>query len=114
MIYERYSDIEIECRKSIADAHNYFINPTSPHLARITYTCDKVADIWEAWCGETPWSKYMRQAGTLGVRCVYFDGVPRSASAIPLTFVLVDDEGKWLTNGSTLRELRNFVKNYSQ
>lgn len=52
-----------------------------------------VAEKWEAYQGETRWSKAMRRFGELGGLCQYWCGMPQCASAIPLTFALFAPDG---------------------
>ena len=49
---------------------------------------DVIADFFASWCGETAWSIELRRFGALGGLIRYWCGVPRSHSAIPLTFAL--------------------------
>ncbi len=69
---------------------------------------DNVAALWEAWCGETPWSKGLREFGALGGLIQYWCGVPRSASAIPLCFGLFYPDGRRIETGgdSRLKDIR--------
>lgn len=70
---------------------------------------EQVVDDWERWCGETPWSIALRRFGELGGRVIWWGGYPRSASAIPLCFVLYDREGQELPreiNHSRLKDIR--------
>lgn len=67
-----------------------------------------VAEAWERWCGVTPWSNFMRSFGELGGQVIWYCGMPRSASAIPLCFTLVMPDGTE-RNGSRLRDLRDAV-----
>ena len=75
-------------------------------LSRYRYTPAAVADAWERWCGETAWSRTMRSFDGEGRYVIWFGGYPRSASAIPLCFVVYDTEGHSLTTGSRLRDLK--------
>lgn len=60
----------------------------------------EVAEAWEGWCGETPWSVGLKQFASLGGKIKWWCGMPRSASAIPLCFVLYDSEEKELEVGN--------------
>lgn len=71
--------------------------------------CSEIAESWESWCGETQWSKKLREFGELGGKIEYFCGVPQSASAIPLCFVLImPDNSKF--GSSRLKDIRNAIK----
>lgn len=66
---------------------------------------DEIADLWEMWCGVTKWSVSLRRFGELGGRIRYWCGVPRSASAIPLTFALFDPDGVQLPCSYRLKDI---------
>ena len=66
----------------------------------------QVAKRWEEWCGATAWSRAMREWGTLGGMVIWWGGVPQSASAIPLCFVLVDSAGQKMPGSSRLKDIR--------
>ncbi len=64
----------------------------------------EVADKWAAWCGETPWSSLLRQLdGQASVK--YYGGLPQSASAIPLCFTVVMNDGTEY-RGSRLKDIK--------
>ena len=69
-------------------------------------SCDKIADLWDAWCGETTWSRKLRKFGVLGGQVIYWCGVPRSHSAIPLTFELIAPDGRRLPGTSRLKDIK--------
>ena len=69
----------------------------------------EVADAWELWCGETPWSQTLRRFGALGGRVRWLCGYPRSRSAIPLCFCLYRPDGKELPCRSRLKDIRAAV-----
>lgn len=69
----------------------------------------EVAEVWESWCGDTPWSKALREFGSLGGLIRYWCGVPRCASAIPLTFELFAPDGTSLPCRYRLRDIRDAV-----
>ncbi len=68
-----------------------------------------VAEAWEHWGGNTPWSRAMREWSELGGRVIYWGGLPQSASAIPLCFVLVDASGQEIPGKSRLKDIREAV-----
>jgi hypothetical protein len=70
--------------------------------------CEDVAEAWEAFCGETKWSRLMREAGALGCKCVWWAGYPRSKSAIPLCFELIKGDAR-IMKGHYLYELQRAV-----
>lgn len=65
----------------------------------------EVAELWEGWCGPTPWSEGLRTFAKLGGTIQFWCGRPRSASAIPLTFVLRAPDNTEF-NGSRLKDIR--------
>lgn len=70
----------------------------------------KLAARWEAWCGETHWSKTMRRFGELGGLVRDFGGVPQSRSAIPLCFSMHRADGRKFENlHSRLKDIRAAV-----
>lgn len=71
----------------------------------------KTVRAWTQWCGETPWTKYLIEFGQLGGLITYWCGVPRSASAIPLTFSLHYANGERIEgcDNSRLKDLRAAV-----
>ena len=69
----------------------------------------QVAKNWEVWCGDTPWSRAMREWAALGGRVLDFGGRPRCASAIPLCFVLIDAAGCEMPGQSRLKDIRAAV-----
>jgi hypothetical protein len=68
----------------------------------------QVAEAWEAWCGETPWSKALREFGALGGKIIWWMGYPRSMSAIPLCFSLFF-RGKKLPCNSRLKDIKQAI-----
>jgi hypothetical protein len=70
---------------------------------------DEVAEAWEFWCGETPWSRSLRRFGELGGRVRWFGGYPRSRSAIPLCFCLYGPDGRELPSRSRLKDIKAAV-----
>ena len=71
-----------------------------------------VAEKWECWCGETAWSKAMREFASLGGMVTWYCGYPQSASAIPLTFTLHRPNGEQIETGgsSRLRDIREAIR----
>jgi hypothetical protein len=72
--------------------------------------CESVADSWAAWCGETQWSKKLRQFGELGGKIKWWCGVPQSPSAIPLCFSLYDAQKKEIEGSSRLKDIRYAIE----
>ena len=72
-------------------------------------TGQEVAGEWENWCGETPWSRAMREFGELGGTSVWWCGYPRSCSAIPLTFTLIAPTGEELYCDYRLKDIKAAV-----
>lgn len=72
-----------------------------------------VADVWEKYGGPTPWSKAMREFGHLGGLCQYWCGMPRSASAIPLTFSLFTPDGRKFNCDYRLKDILAAIKELS-
>mgnify|MGYP001619541604 FL=1 len=70
----------------------------------------EIADAWEGWCGETKWSRAVRELDRLGWRVQWWAGYPRSASAIPLTFTIYDPNGDKFPSSARLRDLTAAVK----
>lgn len=69
-----------------------------------------VAEMWEHWCGETEWSRSLRRFGEMGGLIRYWCGMPRSRSAIPLTFALFAPDGSKLPyDGSRLKDIKAAV-----
>ncbi|KKL57994.1 hypothetical protein LCGC14_2229800 [marine sediment metagenome] len=68
-----------------------------------------VAERWEQWCGDTAWSRAMREWAALGGKVIWWGGVPRSASAIPLCFVLIDATGSKMPGNSRLKDIQAAV-----
>lgn len=67
----------------------------------------EVADYWARWCGEdTQWVKRLREFGELGGLVRWWCGYPKSASAIPLAFVLFTPDGSELPGNSRLKDIR--------
>ncbi len=76
-------------------------------------SCNDVAETWEAWCGETAWSRNLRAFGKLGGQVNDFGGVPQSVSAIGLCFMLILPDGSEFPGNSRLKDIRaavNFLK----
>ena len=67
---------------------------------------DNIAELWEAWCGETEWSRSLRRFGELGGKIRYWCGMPRSASAIPLTFALFKPDNSELPCKYRLKDIK--------
>lgn len=74
---------------------------------------DEIAARWEAWCGETAWSRSLREFGALGGRIQYWCGMPRSASSIPLTFALFRPDGTKFDCDYRLKDIRAAVAELS-
>lgn len=68
-----------------------------------------VAEAWRSWCGDTPWSRWLDRFGELGGRIEWFCGLPKSASAIPLTFRLYGPDGS-VVGRSRLKDIRESVR----
>jgi hypothetical protein len=64
-----------------------------------------MAEEWEAYGGETTWSRAARRFGELGGLVQYWCGMPRSASAIPLTFALFKPDGTPLPSHYRLKDI---------
>ena len=73
---------------------------------------DGVLDLWVGWCGDTSWSRSLKEYGELGGMIIHWCGVPRSSSAIPLCFELVDKDGKEIipNQNSRLRDIKQAIK----
>ena len=69
-------------------------------------TPHEVADAWENWCGVTKWSTSLREFGDLGGKILWWCGMPRSTSAIPLTFALYTPTGEKLYCDYRLKDIR--------
>lgn len=69
-----------------------------------------VADFWASYSGDTAWVKELRRFGELGGKIQYWGGVPRSASAIPLTFALFAPCGAQLECRYRLKDIRAAVQ----
>lgn len=78
-------------------------------MEHIKGPCDPIADLWESWCGETLWSKKLKEFGRLGGKITYYCGMPRSASAIPLCFVLHLPNGKEFNGRSRLKDIQQAI-----
>ena len=72
-------------------------------------SCDYVADRWAGWCGETQWSKKLREFGKLGGAVIWYCGVPQSASAIPLCFSLIMPDKSKFNGSSRLKDIRQAI-----
>jgi len=66
----------------------------------------EIAEAWESWCGETPWSRALRRFGELRGKMQWLDGYPRCRSAIPLCFCLYAPDGSELPSHSRLKDIR--------
>lgn len=67
----------------------------------------RMADIWAGWCGDdSAWCKAAREFGALGGLAQYWSGMPRSASAIPLTFALYRPDGSKLPCSYRLKDIK--------
>ena len=82
--------------------NTYRPTPKKPEL------CSIVADAWETWCGETPWSIALREFGNLGGTIIWWCGYPRSKSAISLCFTLYLNGAK-LPGSSRLKDIRRTI-----
>lgn len=65
-----------------------------------------IAELWERWCGETPWSISLREFAAAGGRIRYWCGMPRCASATPLTFSLHRSDGSELPCSYRLKDIK--------
>ena len=70
----------------------------------------QVADDWEAWCGETQWTKKLREFGSLGGLVRWWSGYPQSRSAIPLTFELFLADGTKCECEYRLKDIRAAIE----
>lgn len=68
-----------------------------------------VAAEWEAWCGETAWSRGLRELEPLGAKVAWWCGYPRSASAIPLTFAIYLPDGTHYPGNYRLKDIQGAV-----
>lgn len=66
----------------------------------------EVAKSWISWCGETTWSRALIEFDMYGGKIKWFCGYPQSKSAIPLCFVLYDDEGGEFPGHSRLKDIK--------
>jgi len=69
-----------------------------------------VAHAWRAWCGDTPWTRALEEFGRLGGLIQDWGGMPRSASAIPLTFARFDADGNELPCNYRLKDIRAAIE----
>jgi hypothetical protein len=72
-------------------------------------TCEAVASAWERWCGVTPWSISLRLFGNLGGKVIWYGGMPRCASAIPLCFTLIMPDGTKYNGRSRLMDIKDAI-----
>jgi hypothetical protein len=72
-------------------------------------TVDDTITAWESWGGPSKWTQQLRIFGDLGGKIQYWSGVPRSASAIPLTFALFAPDGTKLPCNYRLRDITNAI-----
>ena len=74
---------------------------------------EEVASFWEAWCGETPWSRNLRIFAGLGGEIIYYGGVPQSVSATVLCFDLILPDGTSYEapdgKDSRLKDIKNAI-----
>lgn len=70
---------------------------------------EDIIALWDAWCGETAWTRSLARFGELGGMIRYWCGVPRSASAIPLTFELFHPDGSKIPSNSRLKDIRKAI-----
>jgi len=73
------------------------------------FNSEEVAKDWERWCGITSWSKGMRALKGKGVKVVWYGGLPRSASAIPLCFTIIMPNSKEI-DGSRLKDIKRAIR----
>lgn len=78
-------------------------------MTMVAVPAAQVAKAWERWCGDTTWSRAMREWAELGGKVIWWGGYPQSASAIPLCFVLVDATGQKMPGSSRLKDIRAAV-----
>lgn len=64
-----------------------------------------LAHAWSLWCGENKWTRSMRSLANVGCTVVWWGGYPRSASAIPLCFVIYLPNGKKFNGHSRLKDI---------
>lgn len=74
---------------------------------------DEVADAWKRWCGETAWSRGLRDWAELGGTMMWWCGYPRSKSAIPLSFTLIDPQGNEVPGEGRLKDIETAVEDYT-
>lgn len=70
---------------------------------------EEVAERWAVWCGENQWTKQMRELQKLNCKIIWHGGFPRSASAIPLCFVIVKPNGEKIGT-SRLKDINQTIK----
>ena len=66
-----------------------------------------VAESWESWCGDTKWVKLMKRLQGSAM-IIWWGGYPRSASAIPLCFQIILNDGR-VFDGSRLQDIQMAV-----
>lgn len=71
---------------------------------------EATAAFWEQYIGDSSWSRLLREFGRLGGKIQYWCGVPRSASAIPLTFSLHRPNGLELPCQYRLKDIRAAIE----
>jgi hypothetical protein len=69
-----------------------------------------IAERWEKFCGDCSWTRYMRALEGTGCKVTWYDGYPRSRSAIPLCFVIYLPDGTEYKGHSRLKDIRNVVR----
>jgi len=70
----------------------------------------EVAEAWEDWCGESRWSKAMRDFGAFGGQVKWWEGYPQSLAAVPLCFGLYDKNGNEMPSKSRLKDIIDAIK----
>lgn len=65
-----------------------------------------MADEWARYGGECTWTMAAREFGALGGLAQYWCGMPRSSSAIPLTFALFTPGGERMECNYRLKDIR--------
>lgn len=64
-----------------------------------------IAEVWRSYGGDTPWTAALDEFGALGGLVQYWSGMPRCASAIPLTFALFSPDGEKLQCSYRLKDI---------
>lgn len=65
---------------------------------------------WEAWCGDTKWSRAMMDFAAAGGMVQDWGGMPQSSSAIPLTFDLFLPDGSEFPGKYRLRDIQEATR----